>query len=335
MKLDLKLDNKKDIEIIKNQIDNSEKIVLINHRRMDWDCLWSLLWFYEILKSKWKELKVINDDNIPESFSFLNIDKKLFQSNLNLLEYNPDLVISFDAADTHQLWNYYNKDIFDKLNLLVIDHHITNPGFWNYNLIHTELSSTCEITYELIKKLNYQESINQNIATYLLMWIITDTNSFFNTNTTNNTLKCAWELVKLWWKHQDIILNLFKKKSYNKMKLWWKVLEWLKDMKNESIIRNIIPRSIFIQTWTTDKDVWGLIDEFLTTIDSLKVAFLLYELEDWSIKSTFRSKTDEVDVSKFCEKFWWWWHKRASWFLIKNKNLYEVESMVINEIQKI
>ena len=118
------------------------------------------------------------------------------------------------------------------------------------------------------------------------------------------------------------------------MKLWWKILEWLKDMNNETIIWNIIPRSTFIQTGTTDKDMWWLIDEFLTTIDTLKVAFLLYELEDWSIKSTFRSKTDKIDVSKFCEIFWWGWHKRASWFLIKDKNLYEVESMVINEIQK-
>ena len=59
MKNNLKLENNNDIQKIKEVLDNSKKIILINHRRMDGDCLWSLMWFYEILKKQNKELKVI------------------------------------------------------------------------------------------------------------------------------------------------------------------------------------------------------------------------------------------------------------------------------------
>jgi hypothetical protein len=33
-------------------------------------------------------------------------------------------------------------------------------------------------------------------------------------------------------RHQDIIINLFKKKPYNRLKLWGKILEGLKDIKD-------------------------------------------------------------------------------------------------------
>jgi hypothetical protein len=136
-------------------------------------------------------------------------------------------------------------------------------------------------------------------------------------------------------KHQDIIINLFKKKPYNRIKLWWRILESLKDMDNWRIIRNVIPKSLFIQTWTTDKDISGLIDEFLTTIDTLEIWFLLYEIDYKKVKWSFRWKTDKINLDEFCSKWWWWWHKKASWFIIEWKNIYEIEQEVIEELNKI
>jgi hypothetical protein len=49
-------------------------------------------------------------------------------------------------------------------------------------------------------------------------------------------------------RHQDIIINLFKKKPYNRLRLWGKILESLKDIQNGKIVWNIVPKSLFIQT---------------------------------------------------------------------------------------
>lgn len=332
-----------DIDIVKeknkflNLLKNSKNILLINHRRMDWDAYWSLAWFYYTLKklNKYNILAINDDCKAPEVFDFLN-DENIFQ-NEKLKDFKPDLIISFDVAWIEQYWEIYknNLDIFVNTTTICIDHHESNSWIWNVNIIDTQSSSTCEIVYDLIKFLWFQENIDSKIATFLLTWIITDTNSFFNSNSTSKALKSAWELMVYEPKHQEIIINLFKKKPYHRLKLWWKVLENLKDLKNGKVVWNTIPLSLFIQTWTTNSDISWLIDEFITTIDWLDVWFLLYELDTNIVKWTFRAKNDKVDLSKFCEKWWGWWHKRASGFLIKGKSLYEVEQEVIQELSKL
>lgn len=126
--------------------------------------------------------------------------------------------------------------------------------------------------------------MNSQIATFLLTGLITDTNSFFNTNSSSKALQTAGELMTYKPRHQDIIINLFKKKPYPRIKLWGNILEGLKDIEGGKIVWNTVPKSTFIQTQTTDKDISGLIDEFLTTIEGLEVAFLLYELDDKKVK---------------------------------------------------
>lgn len=332
--MELKLENK--IWKLKNYLKNSKKILLINHRRMDPDAFWSLSWFYYLLQKFWDyTVFAVNDDQTPKDFNFLNWEE-IFSKNLNLNDFNPDLIISFDVASIEQLWDVYKNyvSIFQNTTWVNIDHHTSNNLFWNINIVDTTASSTCEIIWDLIKKYDLTKYVDEKISTFLLAWIITDTNSFFNTNTTSKAFLSTSEIMRYKPKHQEIIINFFKKKSYNKLKLWWKILESLKDIKNWKIIWNVVPKSLFIQTWTTNKDISWIIDELLTTIDTLEVWFLLYELDNWDIKWSFRWKTDLIDLDKFCLKWSGWWHKRASWFVVSQKNLFEIEQEVIEELKK-
>lgn len=321
----------------KNYLKNSEKILLINHRRMDGDAYGSLAGFYYMLQKFWN-YKVIatNDEITPESFQFLD-ENQIFDTDIALADFAPELIISFDVASLEQLGNVYknNTSLFQNTTWVNIDHHISNNLFGNINIVDTDASSTCEIVWDIIKDFELEKYMDEKIATFLLTGIITDTNSFFNTNSSSKSLQSASEIMKFQPKHQDIIIHLFKKKPYQRLKLWGHILENLKDIKGGKIVWNTIPQSLFIQTKTTDKDISGLIDEFLTTLDGLEVWFLLYELPDKKIKWSFRSKTDLVDLNIFCSKWWWWWHARASWFVVEGKNIYEVEQEVIYELQKL
>ena len=93
----------KKISQLKNKIENSNKILLINHKRMDPDAFGSLAGFYYILKDNLqKQVKAVNDDPRPKNFAFLD-NNQIFEPKLNLKDFNPDLIISFDAASTDQL----------------------------------------------------------------------------------------------------------------------------------------------------------------------------------------------------------------------------------------
>ncbi len=328
--------NNTDLEKFRNLIETSERILLINHRRMDWDAYGSLYAFYKALENTGKTIAATSEDPIPDTYYFLT-NERVIDENLDIRAFKPDLIISFDVAWIEQFGARYTDylDIFLGTPIVCIDHHKTNPGIWNINLIDIEASSTCEITYEIIKEFFGKNIITRDMATSLLMWVITDTNSFFNTNSSANSLLVASELIELWARHQDIIINLFKKKSYSKIKLWWKVLEWLKSIKENKIVWNTVPKSYFIETWSSDKDITGLLDEFLSTVTWSLVVFIIYELENGSIKATFRSKENGVDLAEFCDMMWWGWHKQAAGFIRTQWNIYEIEQEVINKLSEL
>lgn len=328
---------KEQAKLLKKLLKKSKKILLINHRRMDGDAIWSLIWFYEILKQLWDyQIKLFNEEQTPVFFDFLNISH-LFTNNINLEDFSPDLIITFDVASTDQIGKLYfeNKNIFLNTTVVNIDHHESNPNFWDINIVDSDTTSACEVVFDLINELWYKKFINNTVAKFLLLWIITDTNSFINTNTSSKAFFTAWELMKYNVNHQELIINLFKRKPYNKLKLWGKILENLKDIKNQQIIWGIVPKSYFVQTETNDKDISGFIDEFLTKVDWLKVGFLIYELPNKKLKASFRSKCDDIDLSNFCEKFWWGWHCKASWFTREKDNINELEQKIITELSKI
>lgn len=321
---------------LKNYLKTSKKIVLINHRRMDGDAYGSLAWFYYTLEKFWNyKVIAINDETTPEAFWFLD-SEEIFSTDITLWDFAPDLIISFDAASLEQLWEIYQKNIatFQSTTWVNIDHHPSNTLFGNIHIIDLEASSTCEIVWDLIKEFDLEKYVDSKIATFLLTWLITDTNSFFNTNSSPKALQSASELMRYQPRHQDIIINLFKKKPYNRLKLWGKVLEGLKDMWEEKVVWNSVPKSLFLETHTTDTDISWLIDEFLTTLSTLEIWFLLYELPNWDIKGSFRGKTDRVNLSEFCGLWWGGGHKRASGFVIKGKHIYELEQEVISELKK-
>lgn len=330
------------IDVLKNiprfwkLIKNSERILLINHIKMDWDALGSLLAFKKVLRKLWwKTVECVNDEVPPFYLKFI-LWKKEFQKDLDIKAFNPDLIISFDAADTPQLWETYQKykEVFYKTDFVVIDHHITNPGFWDINLIDTQASSTCEITYEIIKELSFEKYIDSEIATLIMTGIMTDTNIFYNKNTTPKTLRVWAELLEYGADQRSIIFHLFRKKEFNKSKLWGEILKDLKQEKSWKIVWAIVPKKYLEKTDTFVEDISWLTNEFLANIEGAEVWFLLYEARSGEIKASFRSNSEYVDVAELCKKFGWGWHKLAAGFR-KEGELEEIEAEILEKLKPI
>ena len=315
-------------------IKNSERIMLINHIRMDMDAFWSLSAMFDILVQLWKEVRAINDEAPLEKYSFTWYNE-IIETNLNVAEFNPELIISFDAASLEQLWISYKNNIkvFNNVDFVVVDHHKTNPGFWSINIINIESSSTCELTYEILKQLNLDKYITPKIATSLLSWIYTDTNIFYNSNTTSNTHYVAWKLIEAWADFRKPYYEFYNKKTFSQSKLWWEVLSnRMKISEDWKIVWATITKDIFKKTWSWDRELTWLISEFFSNIEWVEICFISHEIENNMIKTSFRSILKH-DVSLIAQIFWWGWHEQAAWFL-SNKSLEEVEREILEILKK-
>lgn len=325
---------KENINKLWELIKSSNRILLINHIRMDMDAFWSLSAIYDIFIKMWKNVKAINDELPLETYAFTWYNK-IIEPELDLNKFNPELIISFDAASLGQLWNSYkdNIKIFNNTNFVVLDHHKTNPWFWKINIINSNYSSTCELTYDILTELNLDKYITSKIATSLICGIYTDTNIFYNSNTTSNTHYVTWKLIELWADFRKPNFEFYKKKTFSQSKLWGEILANNMNISDDwKVIWATVSKDIFTKTNSQDRQLTWLISEFFANIEWVEICFISHEIENNIIKTSFRS-TPKYDVSYIAQKFWWGGHKQAAWFS-SEKQLNEVEKDILEVIKK-
>src|SRR5207302_10681812 len=73
-----------------------------------------------------------------------------------------------------------------------LDHHATNLGFGDINLVEPDAASSCELVYELIRRMGGVPSTEE--ATALYTGIVTDTGRFQYSSTSPATLRVAADL---------------------------------------------------------------------------------------------------------------------------------------------
>ena len=283
---------------------------------MDPDAYGSLTGFYQILETLWKKVIALNDQAAPDDFAFMWMNHVFTESIPT--DFTPNLIISFDASSLWQLADSYldNKKLFDTTDFFVIDHHITNPWFGQYNIIKTHYSSTCEITYELLEELWYIQYITPKIASCLYSGIITDTNVFYNKNTTANTHRVAAKLIEHWADFRAPIYEFYKKQTLDSLQFDTTLINNIQqtNVNSYKIYYILIDLEVFDKAGIayefgsvyTKNFIWST----LANIEWWDICFILYPLKDWTIKASFRSK--EYDVSALCQSFGWWWHKLAA-----------------------
>lgn len=271
---------------------------------------------------KWKAV----DDKLH---IYVDSDGENFTKNdVSFSTKNPfDLIITVDAADILQLGSVYteNKKLFQDTNILSFDHHASNLGFGNVNLIDSKASSTAEVIFNFLPSLlgNWKKHINEDIATLLLTGIITDTSSFQNANTTPRSLEVAAELSELGARQQEIIKNIFKTKGITTLRLWGRVLSKIQHDKNTKILWSTILQEDLIDTDANMDDTNGIIDELLSTALGMDIVFLVKEREDGVISVSLRSTNKKCDVAEIAKYFGGGGHVQAAGFKIRSKNPFD------------
>lgn len=304
---------------------------------MDGDAWGSLGWLALILRNMWKEVQAINDDPVPEFLNFLG-HNHFVNPELDVENFAPDLIISLDAAGTDRLWKSYEnwKYIFDETPFVVIDHHISNPGFGNVNIIDPEASSVCEILTHLLAELWLQKNITSDAATFFYTGLQTDTNMYATSNTTANTLKAWALLIELWANFRLPIEKCFRQKSLEQIQaqqIAYKNLEISQCWKiSYSIITQENIKNSSLDISKLSEYLKWFINETLINIEWVKVAFLLYPLENGEIKWSMRSQ-DGYDVNTICQKFWGWGHIQAAGFQSSDSSEKIVDKL-LEEINK-
>ncbi|MDD4438754.1 MAG: bifunctional oligoribonuclease/PAP phosphatase NrnA [Tissierellia bacterium] len=320
----MKIMLKNDVKEIFNLINTSDKICIAGHKAPDGDCIGSVMALYNFLKPLNKNITVMMDGIIPYNYKAFT-DESVILKNYNNEEY--DLLFVLDTSDRKRLGKF--EDVLNNSKkTVVIDHHKTNEGFGDINIIDTEMSSTGELLYDVLKASDLDISIEAAVLIYVA--VLTDTGKFSYTNTTSHTHRKAAELIDLGVNVSEIDNIVYNSKPSNIVKAFIDCVSGIELYYDNKLGITTITKSILDKNNAEMADVDGVV-EYIREIKEVEVSCVLKE-NDEGTKVSLRSKND-IDVSAVSVKYKGGGHAKAAGFDL-NANVENARRIIIEEFKE-
>lgn len=215
----------------KNTITKAQKIAIFGHENVDGDCVWSMLGLGTLLEKLGKTVSYHTTKPVGSSLHFIPWYKKIKTTFSYATSY--DLLIFVDFTEYARIRGLTadHQTYFDKMPLLIIDHHIgPAPKKDCIMLKDTEVISCAELIFEYAQQ-RWPKLISPEIATYLYLWLTTDSGNFLYETDSERAFTNALGLVKKWADKKFVINHIFYNDSFKGLQFMQTVIQRIK-LKN-------------------------------------------------------------------------------------------------------
>lgn len=306
-------------------IDGASRILIISHRKPDADTLGAAL-SLRILLNQWgKNVKLACIDKPGKKYSFLPYIGE-YVDNFELENY--DLIIIVDAGASYMTdFHLKYENLFKtEIPIINIDHHASNDRYGTVNIVDQSSASTTVILYRMFTYLNL--NINEKMATCLLAGIYGDTGSFMHSNTDKEVFEISSDLMNKGAAIDEISKALFNTNNVSTLRLWGKVLEKA-SMTDDNVVISVVKEMDYDEVKANPDQLSGVVD-YLNMVPNSKFAVLINEDRNGNVKGSFRTRNDEIDLSRIAAVFGGGGHPKASGFSIKGKLEEEIRYNIVS-----
>jgi phosphoesterase RecJ-like protein len=312
-KVNFMTSNQKDnIKKFIEALDSSKNIALFTHKDPDGDAVGSISSMHYFVESLGKKVTSFLYGDLAGNFSHMVLP--FFTRDND--SYDFDMAIVMDCAELSRAGLFEDTFVNDNINIVNIDHHPQDELFGDFNIVNSNSSSTSEIIYEIFLEANF--TMNKDIASFILMGIMSDTGNFMHTNTSPKTLNIASDLLLRGADIGKISRKVIRQKRISTLKLWGSVLSRIKSDRRQGIVSSVITNKDLEACGATKEELEGVVN-LIASIPNSKASLLLREDNEGNVRGSLRSNTDEFDTRKFAKIFGGGGHTRASGFKLKGK----------------
>jgi phosphoesterase RecJ-like protein len=296
------------------EIHKAKSILLICHPSPDPDSVGSNLAFKFFLESIGKEATLISGDSkITDSFRhFIGADKIIEKNFFEIKHSDFDLFIILDIASPNQISKLRAIESPLPIRSIIIDHHLSNKGFADINLIDSDKSSTAELVYEILE--DWKINMNRETASNLFLGIYTDTVGLKIETTTPRTYEIMTKLTQIVPDFSDFISKMENSESPENIKLYGYALSSVKEFAGGELAISFIGQDTLNELGVKNTKLAGsMVTNILKTVPKWKVVISMIETEPNRIKCSLRaSSPNKYDVSKLSMMLGGGGHKAAS-----------------------
>ncbi|RCK76249.1 MAG: 3'-to-5' oligoribonuclease A [Anaerolineae bacterium] len=276
--------------LIGEALQDSERLLLVTHIRPDGDAIGSLLGLGLALLEAGKSVQMVLDDHVPVQFQHLAGSEMIQRT----IQADFELAIALDCSDRSRLGRFGQE--LDMWNIN-IDHHVTNTGYAQINLIEPEAVATAEIIATNLEGWGFK--ISKAVANALLMGILTDTIGFRTYNMRSSVLRLAAELMDSGANLPELYARNVYQKPFEAVKMWGSGLSRLQ--RRDGIIWTVLTNQDRQMAGYAGKDDADMIN-LLTAIEDVKISIVFVEQPNGKVKISWRA-IPGVDVSQVASEF--------------------------------
>lgn len=284
-------------------------VAIAGHIRPDGDCVGACIGLWHYIRENFEQIQAdIFLENPDEKFAVLEGFDKIRQAEEEDRDY--DCFIALDCAVCERLGAA--AGYFDRAGKTIcVDHHVSNSGFADVQVIDPDASSTCEVLCRMMEP----EKISVRAASALYMGIAHDTGVFQYSCTSPDTMRTAAMLMEKGVAYTRILEETFYKKTYRQNQILGKaLLESMRILDGRGIV-SVVRRKEMTFFGVTSADLDGIVSQLRMT-EGVEVAIFLYETGNLEYKVSLRSKKT-VDVNEVASYFGGGGHVRAAGVTMK------------------
>ncbi len=279
------------IEIISNK-----KIVIISHVNPDGDALGSSLALYFFSKKIGADPTVIIPNDYPNFLAWMPgiqdvvvYDKNAIQANQIMSEAELFCFLDFNVVSRTGLM-HNSLCHLNKTPKLLIDHHIgADSTQYVACYSNTDISSTSEMVAEVVRYQGFDKYLDDNIATNILVGMITDTGSFSHSIFKNTFNICGEIISKTNVNYKEIHQNIYDNSTENRLRLLGFLINDRMTILNEYNTAYIYASKADLERFNYQiGDTEGVVN-YPLSVSNVKMSVFITEKQG-CIRLSFRSK---------------------------------------------
>ena len=260
---------------IDKMLGSAKVIGISGHSHPDGDCVGSCLGLRNYIKTVRPDVEVnVWIEAFSDSFDIMKGAEEVIHNTDE--ERVCDLFFVLDCGDAERLGGavkYYEA----AKRTVCVDHHMTNTGFADVNIIEPKASSTSEVLYTLMDS----SKVDVDTATCLYLGIAFDTGVFRHTNCSLRTMCVTGELIEKGLDTETLLDRTFFRKTFAQNRALGLVLAGARQEAGGKLVFGVLTAREMESAGVKPTDLDGIVEALRVTEGALAAVFI-YESADGS-----------------------------------------------------
>lgn len=274
---------------------HNNSFLLACHQNPDGDALGSALALAHVLKAHGKDVAVVCEGGMAESYRFIP-EQETVQESTQRRDFDVGMLI--DCEGLRRAGSVADAVASARIGAC-IDHHIPDDQFGEIRVVDPEAASTAELVLRLLEENDVP--VDQTVATQLMIGLVNDTGAFRFANTKPQTFRAAARLTELGASPSAIAREVYETRPVNGLRLLGRVLSSLELACDGKVVWACIRKSDLTELGTTDSDTDGIVN-YVGYAQGTVVAMLFRQVGESEVRVSLRSR-DGFDVNRVARAF--------------------------------